>query len=395
MVQKKEIKEIGLFNEGFLPILDGVTMTVKNYALWLNRKVAPTFVVTPKVPDYVDAEEFEVFRYFSAPVPFRSPYRFGLPLLDFDIYELLLRKDISLVHSHSPFSAASIALKIRQQKNIPVVATFHSKYRENLEAHIPSKLIVNVAMKSIMEWFDQADEVWIPQAKAEETIRSYGFKGKIEVVENGIDLDLPQDIIRYRSESRKLLGFEPAENILLYVGQHIWEKNLKFLLESLGQIKHHNFKALFVGEGYARPSMESMVQELGIQDKIVFWGSVVEREKLKRIYACANLFLFPSFYDTSGLVFREAAALHTPALLIEGATSAEVIQDGLNGYLASNHTDAFSKKIVQILSDAKGLEQTGQIASQTLCKSWEEVVDEVHDRYLQLIRRKAAVKTYY
>jgi len=390
-----EIKEIGLFNEGYMPILDGVTMTVKNYALWLNRKVAPTFVATPKVPDYIDKEEFDVYRYFSAPVPFRSPYRFGLPLLDFEIYDLLMRKDLSLVHSHSPFSAATLALKIGQQKNIPVVATFHSKYRENLEAHIPSKLIVDGALKTIMEHFDMADEVWIPQAKVEETIRSYGYRGRLEVVENGIDLEIPVAVEQYRQNSRKMLNFGAKDRIVLYVGQHIWEKNLKFLLESLGHIRAHDFRAVFVGEGYARQAMETMAQELGIQDKVQFMGPVSDREKLKHLYASADLFLFPSFYDTSGLVFREAAALQTPALLIEGSTASEPVTDSFNGFIAKNDVASYGEKMLNILNNPTLRERTGQIAAQTLCRSWEAVIDEVKDRYLNLIRRKAKQKVLY
>ncbi|HSV88140.1 MAG TPA: glycosyltransferase [Bacteroidales bacterium] len=382
-----EIKGIGLFNEGYLPILDGVTMTVKNYAHWLNRKVAPVYVATPKVPDYVDREEFPVYRYLSAPVPFRNPYRFGLPFLDIQIYDTLLKQDISVVHAHSPFSAGTLALKIARQQNVPIIATFHSKFRDNIEAHVPNKLIVDGVVKFIMEFFESVDEVWIPQAKVEETVRSYGFRGRLEVVENGIDLEIPQDIVNYRQESRKILGFKPHDRLMLYIGQHIWEKNLKFLLESLQKTGDFDFIALFAGEGYARPQMELMADELGIKEKVRFYGPIADREKLKRLFACADLFLFPSLYDTSGLVFREAAALHTPALLLENATAADVITDSFNGFLSENQVDAYAGKIRKIFSDPAKIASTGHIASQTLCRSWENVIEEVADRYRSLIMR--------
>jgi len=382
-----EIKGIGLFNEGYLPILDGVTMTVKNYAHWLNRKVAPVYVATPKVPDYVDRDEFPVFRYLSAPVPFRNPYRVGLPFLDFQIYDTLLKQNVSVIHAHSPFSAGSLALEVARQQNIPIIATFHSKFRDNIETHVPSKLIVDGVVKFIMEFFESVDEVWIPQAKVEETIRSYGYKGPLEVVENGIDIEIPAEITQYRQESRNLLGFQPSERIMLYIGQHIWEKNLKFLLEALQRLGNFDFKVLFAGEGYARQPMEVMAKDLGLQEKVRFYGAVADREKLKRLYACADLFLFPSLYDTSGLVFREAAALHTPALLLEAATAAEVITDDFNGFLAKNQTDAYAGRIREIFANPHKLTSAGHIASQTLCRSWENVIEEVGDRYRSIIKR--------
>lgn len=382
-----EIKGIGLFNEGYLPILDGVTMTVKNYAHWLKKKVAPVYVATPKVPDYVDREEFPVYRYLSAPVPFRNPYRVGLPFLDFQIYDTLLKQDVSIIHAHSPFSAGSLALEVARQQNVPIIATFHSKFRDNIETHVPSKLIVDGVVKFIMEFFESVDEVWIPQAKVEETIRSYGYKGRLEVVENGIDIEIPADITKYRQESRNLLGFKPDDRLMLYIGQHIWEKNLKFLLESLHKLEDFDFKVLFAGEGYARPQMEVMAEEFGLKEKVKFFGPVADREKLKRLYACADIFLFPSLYDTSGLVFREAAALHTPALLLEEATAADVITDGFNGFLADNQVDAYAQKIWKIFSDPAQLTSAGHIASQTLCRSWENVIEEVGDRYRSIIKR--------
>lgn len=132
------------------------------------------------------------------------------------------------------------------------MATFHSKFRDDLEIHFSSKYIVDYLIKNIIKFYESADEVWIPQSKVEETIRSYGYKGSLEVVENGIDINPAIDISKFRNESRQILGFNPDEFVLLYVGQHIWEKNLKFLIESLRLSPIQNFKALFVGEGFRK-----------------------------------------------------------------------------------------------------------------------------------------------
>ena len=54
---------IGLFNDCFPPIMDGVSLTTQNYAYWLHRKAGDVCVVTPKSPDARDAEEYPVYRY--------------------------------------------------------------------------------------------------------------------------------------------------------------------------------------------------------------------------------------------------------------------------------------------------------------------------------------------
>lgn len=383
-----DLPGIGIFNECFLPILDGVSISVKNYAFWLNRKVATTIVVTPKFPNYTDNEEFKVIRYFSVPLPVRKPYRYGLPFFDLNILHNLHEIPLGIVHSHSPFSAGSLALKTARKKGIPLVATFHSKFRDDLETHFSNKHIVDYLIKNIINFYESADEVWIPQSKVEETIRSYGYKGPIEVVENGIDINPGIDISKFRNESRQFLGLNSDEFVLLYVGQHIWEKNLKFVIESLRQSPMQNFKVFSVGEGFAKPHLEKLVQEYGLNDKIKFLGAVSDREQLKRIYAGADLFLLPTLYDNAPLVIREAAAMQTPSLLLKGSTAAEVIKDGVNGFLSENNKNAFIQKIGELSAKRAELKIAGKQASLTLCRSWENVVEEVRDRYFNLIKRK-------
>lgn len=383
-----EITGIGLFNECFPPIMDGVSVTVKNYAYWLNKNVAPTIVVTPKFPGYTDHEDFTVFRYFSAPLPMRSPYRIGLPLLDQNIYNEISDIPLEILHSHSPFSAGTMALKIARKRNIPVVATFHSKYRDDFENIIANKYIVDQLIKRIITFYQSVDEVWIPQTHVEDTLRKYGFKGHVEVVENGVDMESTTNIDNFRQESRKMLGFKPNEFIFLFVGQHIWEKNLRFLIESLHLFKNHNFTVLFVGEGYAKPEMEQLITNYQLQDKTHFLGLISDREKLKRIYASADLFLFPSIYDNAPLVVREAAAMHTPSILIKDSTAAEVIQDGINGYLVENDTQSFFQKLCEIYCNPSELRKTGENASLTICRPWKNIIEEVKDRYQNIILRK-------
>ena len=59
--------------------MDGVTVTVRNYAAWLDCMMGPTCVVTPRVPGYVDDEPFPVIRFLSMPTLVRPPYRVGPP----------------------------------------------------------------------------------------------------------------------------------------------------------------------------------------------------------------------------------------------------------------------------------------------------------------------------
>ena len=382
---------IGLFNESFPPVMDGVAICVQNYAYWMQKKVGGVSVITPNVPgaDYKQYD-FEVLDYFSVPVPFRQPYVTGVAEVDPAFLAKIVKRRFKIVHAHSPFAAGLAAVNVAKRLNIPLVATFHSKYRDDFSQTIPSKVIVEQIIKRIVSFYERADEVWVPQASVKEVIKDYGFKGNVEVVPNGSDLvaDYPD---AYFADARKQLGIAPNDFVCLFVGQHVWQKNVRLIIEALEKVKDTPFKMFFVGNGYAAEAMKEMVTEKGLDSQVTFVGTVTERETIKRYYAVADLFLFPSLYDTDGLVVKEAAALHTPSVLVETATAASIIIDNENGFLIPNDLDAFATRLRELIHDPKRVHRVGVQASRSIVRSWEDVVGEVLERYNRLISRKKLI----
>ncbi len=382
---------IGLFNESFPPVMDGVAVCVQNYAYWMQKKVGGVSVITPNVPgaDY-SQYDYEVLDYFSVPVPLRQPYVTGIAEVDPTFLAKIVRRRFKIVHAHSPFAAGLAATKVAKRLNIPMVATFHSKYRDDFSQTIPSKAVVEQIIKRIVSFYERADEVWVPQASVKDVIKEYGFKGNVEVVPNGSDLvaDYPDT---YFIDARKQLGIAPNDFVCLFVGQHIWQKNVRLIIEALEKVKDMPFKMFFVGNGYAAEEMKKMVTEKGLDNQVTFVGTVTERETIKRYYAAADLFLFPSLYDTDGLVVKEAAALQTPSVMVETATAASIIKDNKNGFLISNDVNAFANRLRELIHDPKLVHRVGIQASHSIVRSWEDVVDEVLERYNRLIAKKKLI----
>ncbi len=381
-------KTIGIFNDSFPPIMDGVSLATKNYAYWLNQKNESVCVVTPKSPNYSDNEPFPIFRYTSLPILMRKPYRLGVPDIDLEYKRKINKIAFSLVHAHCPFSSGKEALRIARKQQIPLVATFHSKYRDDFEQSTKNKTIAGMMTREIIHFFERADEVWIPQASVEETIREYGFKGKVEIVDNGNDFASNEPISPLKAAARKSLQIADNQLMFLFVGQHIWEKNTRLIVESLAEIKDLPFKMFFIGVGYAASDLKQLVNDLGLNDKVEFVGMITEREKLKQYYTAADLFLFPSIYDNAPLVIREAGALHTPSVLVSGSSSAENITDNFNGFLTEDSVESFSAKLRELINSPEKIQEVGMNASQTIARSWESVTDEVLDRYKFLMQRK-------
>ena len=377
---------IGIFNDSYPPIIDGVAMTAQNYAEGLYRRQIPVCVVTPKAPDYQIVEPYPVFRYSSLPLIMRKPYRIGLPDIDMSFQDTLERIPFGLVHAHCPFTSGHLALRIAREQKIPLVATFHSKYRDDFEQAVGSRKVADLMVREIMHFYEKADEVWIPQAAVEETIRDYGFRGKVIVMENGSDMKPVTDPSEFKIRARRSLHIPADEMVLLFVGQHIREKNPFMILDALATLKDRmKFRMFFIGTGYAADELKMYADMLGLTPFVHFCGVIYDRQKLQQYYAAAHLFLFPSIYDNAPLVVREAAAMHTPPVLLKGSTASEIITHNENGFLSENSVQDFADTIISALADQNLLNAVAEKASRTVSVSWDTIVDKVYERYCAIM----------
>lgn len=386
-------KVIGLFNDSFPPVLDGVTLTVENYVHWLTSMGYRSCVVTPWNPVLPPHEGFDLYRFFSLPIPSRNPYRYGYPKVDPFIWRKLRRTPFALVHSHCPFSSGRLAVYSARYHDVPLVATFHSKYRTDLEHSLPPWMVKRI-MRRVLDFFNAADEVWIPQAQVEDTVREYGYKGPLTVVDNGIDIEMEsfETISAYKAQARRELGIAPGEMLLLFVGQHILEKGVDVIIRALSLLRDLPVRMAFVGTGYAVDDMKSLIASLNLGDRVKLHGVISDREELKRYYAAASLFLFPSFYDNAPLVVREAAMMGTPSVLLHGATAAEVIEDGKNGFLADRTPESYAALVRELYLNPERIDMAARGAASSLTRPWREVMLEVVERYKEIIDRHAKRK---
>ncbi len=378
----------GLFNDGFLPVMDGVTNVVKNYAEWLHNTYGSAYVITPDVPDYIDHEPYPVLRYPSIPIPFNKPYRQGLASLDPAFLHNLRQIPFDIIHAHSPFSAGRLALHTARQRNIPIIASFHSKYYDDIYATLRIEAVAKVGLTRVVDFFESVDYVWTVNKGTANTLREYGFHGQIDIIQNGTDFLPPLNKNTLREEVDEKLQLKGIYPVFLYVGQLTWQKNIKTLLEALSFLKSMDvpFQMLMVGSGTAQENIIAMTKNIHLDDRVQFLGSIHDREWLKKIYCRADLFLFPSVYDNASIALREAAAVSCPALLIQGANTSEGVTDQYNGYLSENTPKAIAAKVLQAIHEPETLQRTGQNAYETIYTSWDTVMDDVNRRYVDIVK---------
>jgi len=382
---------IGQFNDSFPPVMDGVANVVINYCSILNKDYGDCRMVIPRNP-YTNGEfPFEVLSFKSYAVPFRKEYRWGLGRLDNKFWAQVSKIPFDIVHAHSPFSTGILARQIARNAGIPLVATLHSKYKEDFKRILKScKLVDSLVIKNIVRFYDAADDVWTVNESAIDTLREYGYKGEVFVMNNGSDIPITERDDQTRLSIMKKFGFNADMPLFAYVGQHIPQKNISLIIYSLDILNRQgiDFNMLFIGEGSAREWYMNLAKRLGLNKKIHFAGRIDDRDMLRKVYASADAILFPSLYDTSSLVAKEASSCLCPTVFVEGSTTSQGVIDCKNGFLAKNEKGDFAEKIKQIISTDGLALKAGYGARDTLYVSWIDIVNKVYDRYNYLIERR-------
>ncbi|RKX90918.1 MAG: glycosyltransferase family 4 protein [Spirochaetes bacterium] len=378
----------GQFNDSLPPIMDGVATTARNYAYWLNRNYAPSFAVGPRVPDFRDEDDFTL-RYRSLPSLIAAPYRLGVPRVDRNFNKAIESIPFDLVHAHCPFVSGNYAYTLARKRNIPMVATFHSKYRDDFASWMRLDITIEQAVAHVVKFYNHADSLWVPNEAIIETLREYGYRGPVEYIPNGSDM-APEEDENLKSLELKgceILRVKNSLPVLIYVGQHRWIKNLRLLIKALAvSIKAGaEFNMRFVGDGPDIKEMKQLVMSLGLNTHVDFIGPVYNREELKAVYAASNLLTFPSLYDNASLVTREAAGFCVPTLFSREATTAAGIVDGKDGFLSGDSVEEYGQRIAEILSRPDHIRDVGAGARETLYKSWEDIVGIVYEKYQSIV----------
>lgn len=142
------------------------------------------------------------------------------------------------------------------------------------------------------------------------------------------------------------------------------EKNILHILEA-GALLHQQglpFTLVLAGQGADAEAIRKKADALSIGADTILTGHVSDAALLDGLYQRAELFVFPSLYDTFSLVLREAAAVGTPAVVTRGGSPAEAIADGENGFLAEDTPEDLARIIQHALADPAALRTVGEHA---------------------------------
>lgn len=360
---------IAFFTDDYLPSVHGVTTSIQNYRVALESLGHEVYIIAPKKRKYIDNDD-HVIRLFSV-----NPYVFDkkpVSVLYPGIARKLDKYKFDIVHSHTQMAMSVVAESVAKRQKVPHVTTVHTLFSELVENY-PTAARIGIisyslaypvvfrakpvlpftSRKEIMEL--STDEInmvlkkqsWklmvaflnrlagciTPSQHLADTLKQHGLKTPCEVLSNGIDLSL------YKSSKTDSSLFKKRrdEKLIICVARLSGEKRQRVLIDAMNYLRKDNIRLLLVGDGPERESLEDQVEELGLEDKVIFMG-LQAADKVASLLKQADIFTLPSYrFDNQPMTILEAIASGLPVVycddnLTEGLEpSNSVLTAGIEG----------------------------------------------------------------
>ncbi len=249
-----------------------------------------------------------------------------------------------VVHIQSHIVIGRGLAREARKRGIPVVATNHVMAENILDfttlPPVLDKVFVKLAWDDASRTFDMARAVTTPTRRAadflEATIDIHGV----------IPISCGIDASGYTADLSPRDG-----NRILFVGRLTTEKHVDTLLQAVTKLDPAlNATVEIVGGGDQRRSLDALVQQLGLADRVTFHGRV-EEEELRRILTRASVFAMPSIAELQSIATMEAMASGLPVVAADALALPHLVHDGENGWLfRPQNADDLAEKLTRVLT---------------------------------------------
>ncbi|UNK72605.1 glycosyltransferase family 4 protein [Microbacterium sp. H1-D42] len=161
--------------------------------------------------------------------------------------------------------------------------------------------------------------------------RVYGrVAAPVTVIPHGVDLErFTPPTPAQRLAARAALNLDDEHRVALFIGHEFDRKGLS---DAIAALAHAPTAMLLVVGGFASAiqQMREHSEKIGVAERVLFVGP---RTDLPSYFAASDMFVFPTLYESYGLVITEALASGVPVIATRVGCAPDVIVDGENGYL--------------------------------------------------------------
>jgi len=309
------------------------------------------------------------------PTPYYVPIVARKKIMNFDV-----------IHIHEGNTLGVVVHYYAKKYGVPYILQAHGNLAHKINGERSAVGRIWDAFFEQRTLRDASKVIALTKTEAEQYKKMDVDKDKIEIVPNGINLS-EYDNLPKRGEFRRKYSIEDDEKIVLYVGRLNKTKGIDLLIKAFADVfkRLKDVELVLVGpdDGY-QSVLEEQVQELKVDNKVIFTGFVSNDEKMAA-FVDSDVFVTPSFSGFP-VTFLEACACGMPIITTNKGDELDWINDKI-GYVVEYDKDQLRDVMIKILSDEtlkKNFEEKGKNLVGGAF-SWDKIVEQVENVYEELI----------
>jgi glycosyltransferase involved in cell wall biosynthesis len=208
----------------------------------------------------------------------------------------------------------------------------------------------------------------------------------IEVIPNAADTELFHPRLRdtARDAIRREWECDDSHVVFLFAGGEWRRKGLDVALHSLAKTQSRNSILVIAGTDPQANEFHELSRQLEIDDRVRWLGF---RKDIAKLYAAADVFLFPSAYEAFSLATIEAASTGLPVVISDISGAHELLGDGQGGMIVSRDANGLAKAIDEYAASEElrlrhGIEARAKVEREF---TWDLIAEKTEFFYRKLL----------
>ncbi len=254
--------------------------------------------------------------------------------------------DYDIIHINTIFPESYLMGKKAKKMGKKVIFHAHSTEEDFRNSFLFSNQVAPAFKLWLKKCYSSADLVITPTPYSKRLLENYDLGKKIIAVSNGIELDFFKKDPELGRKFREEFHFRDSDKVVMSVGLYIERKGILDFVELAKELPQYQF----IWFGYLDPKLIPLKIREAVETKLpnLHFPGYVPREILRGAYSGADLFFFPTYEETEGIVLLEALASKIPVLIRDIPIYEGWFQNGINVYKGRNNEE-FKEKITGIL----------------------------------------------
>lgn len=221
--------------------------------------------------------------------------------------------DADVVHINTVLpNSPKLAKKLRK-KGVPVVYHAHSTREDFRNSYIGANAVSGLFKRWLIRCYSLGDVIVTPSEYSKSLLESYGIKNEIYAVSNGIDIGEYVRNEQAGKEFRKKYGFSEDDKIVMSAGLLMKRKGVHDFAEIARRLPQYKF--IWFGTADLKFVGKEVRNAVKNPPENLTFAGYVSKPELQAALSGSDLFLFPSYEETEGIVVLEALAMKIPVLL--------------------------------------------------------------------------------